>query len=462
MFKNEYIIRAMKSKTQKIILSKGIFGPIVLLLMTFYIFLYWHEPQLDFVHMYTAGSIWKTSSGNWYYEYEIVEQKDGFIIQTPLRYDQYASNLGYDSKYPLPLFTYFPAFIPLFSIFSALPLFFASKLFIVLSTFCLFITVKKAIEEEWPDHFILLGFCIAVLILCYSVPVCWSIGSGQITPYLFAGTWLSLYLQQKQRPLGAGLLLAVVTWIKFFPGIIVLYWLFVNDYKALLSFAAGMIALFLIALFLFDLSVLNDYVALLRVFSTGAVLALINQSVEAFLMRFYYSINFMREIANTQVSYLAKMIVLFIKSLLLFSWFYFTVMEHRISLQLLQKPTKRVSAASGYYAMGIMILLMPIAWVHYFIFLIPLCIWIAKPIGNQIIISPLFWIVFFLALLFVFLPSGTAAYIAGTIIRRWGEPISRPVTNIVFTTPLLGSIAILMLAHVKLHYMDKERGLLRD
>lgn len=419
--------------------------------ISFYLIYYWKDPQIDFIPLYTVAHLWRTNSGDWYYEYEVENFDNAFVLKTPKKFEQYARNLGYRSeKYPTTLFIYFPAFIPLFALFTYLPYAMASKLMITISCFVFFFAVKKIIEQEISVKWLNLTFLLAMLILTISSPARWSIGVGQFTPYLFAGSFLSYYLQKNKKPILAGLLLSVMTWFKFFPGIFILFWLYKRDFKAIIYFILGMISIFLIGFFGFGKEIILEYFKILKCFGTGVALVWVNQSFDSFLMRFKFSILITVEPYTVPLTQYVKIISLLLKTVILLSWFFIVRNVYRIgNNESTQDNIEIYNNIIAYYLMAAMILLFPISWVHYFIFFIPLCVWCLKMfLTVEISYKKTLSIFYYISILFLFMPQNMLQYPTKIFIMLVGKQATQSIMKVLLSSHLIGGISILILSQI--------------
>jgi len=92
---------------------------------------------------------------------------------------------------------------------------------------------------EKPSHKLILW-----LLPIFSTTTLVSIWSGQSTIILLACTVGAWGAYRNQRPIWTGILLAIPTWIKFYPGLIILYFLWKREWRVTASaFIAGMVIL---------------------------------------------------------------------------------------------------------------------------------------------------------------------------------------------------------------------------
>ena len=121
--------------------SKPYFYCIVALVAAFFLYRYWHVPQIDFAPLYTVGHIWQNNASIDYYGFEVENKGSDFILHPTPEFSAYAQKIGYDHRVEVPLFLYFPAFIPLFFLFTMIPYKIATKIVLLLS--CLTILLRE-------------------------------------------------------------------------------------------------------------------------------------------------------------------------------------------------------------------------------------------------------------------------------------------------------------------------------
>jgi len=461
-----------------------VFLLVYLFCVCFYVILFLHDPHIDFVPLYIVGNLWRTGGPAWYYDYQILNQHTGYILITPKYIDDYAVSIGFQSKYSTTPYLYFPTFIPVFSLFSLLPYNMSANLMMALSILVIMLTLKKIINETssasgrrcavalanehghilHPSSFILHPFryALAILLILFSNPARMAIGWGQFTPYLFALTFMSLYLEERSqmrrsfsegagKSIAAGLLLAVATWCKFFPGLLVLYWLFRRDFRSVAAFLAGCALIFSAGLLMFDREVIHAYFELLKVMGRGVLFCAPNQSIEAFFMRFQHPIQRMMEIVTYLVSPGLKITALIIKTLIIFSWF-FLIMRLKSREESAGSPSHNTLLA-GYYLMAVMVMLLPISWTHYYLFLMPLTFYMLDLFRDKRLNIPvLMKVVFVIAVIFTFLPPGVLRYVADFMNATIGRKVSVNVVKFLFSSHLVGGLVMLLLAQLTLRY----------
>ncbi|MGC9199848.1 MAG: glycosyltransferase family 87 protein [Acidobacteriaceae bacterium] len=101
----------------------------------------------------------------------------------------------------------------------------------------------------------------------------------------------AIILSRSNRPVWAGILLAVATAVKITPGVLVVYWLFTRQRKAALSFVLTSLALFTAPVLLTGPSAIVGYLHSMARVSNILLLAKGNQSMAAWWMGLLYPKN---------------------------------------------------------------------------------------------------------------------------------------------------------------------------
>ena len=209
-----------------------IFWCVLFVTTLFFLYRYRNDQQIDFAPLYTVGHMWKNGKTAGYYDFTLKKENHAFILNSSPAFDAYAASIGFSDKSPVQAFLYFPAFIPLFSLFTVFPYNVAAKIMMAMSSVIMVFLLKNIIDtEKYPVA--PLVFLFFTVVLMVSPTMHWAIKTGQITPLLLWGTFFSYKLQQKGRSFAAGSLLAVVAWIKFFPALLIIFSLCVGTIKLL-------------------------------------------------------------------------------------------------------------------------------------------------------------------------------------------------------------------------------------
>ncbi len=102
---------------------------------------------------------------------------------------------------------------------------------------------------------------------------------------------LAILLARSNRPVGAGILLAVAAAVKITPGVLLIYWLLTKQRKAALSFVLASATLFVAPTFLTGPATMVGYLHSMARVSNILLLAKGNQSMAAWWMGLLYSKN---------------------------------------------------------------------------------------------------------------------------------------------------------------------------
>jgi hypothetical protein len=434
----------LRSKT----ISTPYFYCIVLLVSVFFLYRYWHDPQIDFAPLYTAGHIWKSIGSTGYYGFEIEKEGSGFILHSTFEFSSYAKEIGFDHRVQVPVFLYFPAFIPLFSLCTIVPYGAMAKIIILLSCLTIFLIVRTVIDYQKRPYAILL-FTGVTLLLLVSPVMHWAIKTGQITPLLTGGTLLVVSLLRKRLLAAAGLFLSVLTWIKLFPAFFVLVFLLRKDYRAVVWFILGCISIFLFGTGLFGIKVIGQYVSILGAMTSGINICWVNQSFEAFFQRYHVDMNlanrFLMMSADADVilfAVLSKILILL------------------LALRFVQLSWKEQSEECflfvTYALMGLMVLLVPVSWVHYYVFFIPLAIVVGRAIFSGKMQANILWISCYgISLFSIFIGCGILTIVAQLVVNIFGPSVGSDILKMLMGLHLIGGVFLLILAYGVLRHPSK-------
>jgi hypothetical protein len=277
----------------------------------------------------------------------------------------------------------------------------------------------------------------------------WAVKTGQITPFLAGGTILVVYLLRKGLSTAAGLLLSVVAWVKLFPTIFVLVFFLRKDYWAVIWFIIGCVSIFLFGSAIFGLKVLGQYVSILNAITSGINICWINQSFESFYQRFYVDLNlanrFLMMSANADVILFAVLSKIFIFLLVL-----------RFMQLSLKEQCEEYFLLSTYALMGLMVLLVPVSWVHYYIFFIPLAIVVVRAIFSQKIQIKLPWVLCYgISAFSLFIGCGILTVAAQQIVNIFGSAAGNDILKMFFGLHLIGGVFLLFVAYGVLKHPSK-------
>lgn len=203
----------------------------------------------DFAHLY-LGSYLATQHKNFY--------SPEIIFPT-------AQTLGIQHLNPFvypPIVTLF--FIPL-SLFSypdaQLVWFILNHLFLILTFLLLILSFNSDNKLIYIAASLLLSFNFA--------PLLRTLTAGQLNLFILFLISLIWYLYTKKKPVGAGVILAIATLTKIFPGLLILFFLWKKEYRVAISAIASIIILVLLSLAIQGVQVYQDYGTLLTQMSYG-------------------------------------------------------------------------------------------------------------------------------------------------------------------------------------------------
>ena len=432
-------------------ISKPYFYCIALLIALFFLYKYWQVPQIDFAPLYTVGHIWHNNESIDYYGFEIEKKGRGFVLHTTPEFTSYARKIGYDHRVEVPLFLYFPAFIPLFSLFTAIPYKIATKILLLLSCLTILLMVRTVIDGQKRPYAVVLFTGITALLLVSPV-MHWSIKTGQITPFLAGGILLVVSLLRKGNPAAAGLLLSVVAWTKLFPALFALAFIQRKDYRAIVWFILGCVAIFLFGTGVFGINVIGQYVSILNAMTSGINICGVNQSFEAFFQRFYVDVNLTNRVmlmsGNTGVTVIAALC----KTMILLLALGF------VQLAWKEKREEYVMLVT-YALMALMVLLVPLSWVHYYVFFIPLAIVMGSAIFSVKERVNIPWISCYgISLFSIFIGSGILVVAAQLVVNIFGPSLGSDVLKLFIGLHLIGGVFLLIMAYVVLSIQSRRCG----
>jgi len=387
--------------------------------------------------------MWKNGKTAGYYDFTLKKENHAFILNSSPAFDAYAASIGLSHKSRGQVFLYFPAFIPLFSLFTVFPYNVAAKIMLAMSSVIMILLLKNIIDtEKYPAAPMV--FIFFTVFLVFSPAMNWAIKTGQTTPLLLLGTYFSYKLQQKGRSFAAGGLLSVVAWIKFFPALLIIMFLLRRDYKAIISFVLGAFLIGGIGWFLFGTSVLAEYFRVLQAISLGVNTAWVNQSFEAFFMRLHESINVANRNLLIPPTPIINLCSLIAKILLAGS----TIAIFKNIYQKGSFSNVELFRFGAFIVMGIMVLLMPLTWVHYYIFFLPLFLWTGSCImKKQLRAKKIVIVLYLVALTGVFIGCGIVSPIAQLIITSLGSKSGILLIKFLLSSHLFGGVLILVIAY---------------
>jgi hypothetical protein len=313
----------------------------------------------DFAHLY-LGSYLATQGKNFYSPEILFSTAQALGIQhlNPFVYPPIVALFFI----PLSLFSYQDA---------QLVWFILNHLFLILSFLFLILSFNSKENN--------LIYIAASLLLSISfAPLYRTLTAGQLNLLMLFLLSLTWYLYTKKMPVGAGVVLAIATLLKLFPGLLILFFIWKKEYRVAISAIAVVVILVLLSLAIQGVPLYQDYGTLLTQMSYGQStwsqfqqrfdVEPANQSFHALVLRLFSSNPITTPISD--VPGLAKILSgLFSISIIIITfWVTYPKKDGKISLHTLQ---------TDFALFLLTALLIPsLLWDHYLIycFLILLCL----------------------------------------------------------------------------------------
>lgn len=185
-------------------------------------------------------------------------------------------------------YLYPPPSIFLFWGFSRMPLPTAYAVFIGLMYACLVASLflARGLCRDAGLNWSRWEFTAFALLALASAPVYHNIGLGQVNSLVLLLSLLYLFLLNKQKPLAAGILLAIAIWIKLYPALLLLAAFNRKNRKAVLGCAAAGILIPVVLLPFVPISLYEGFMMKFLQITKYTSGHIINQSLTAFLFRF--------------------------------------------------------------------------------------------------------------------------------------------------------------------------------
>lgn len=180
--------------------------------------------------------------------------------------------------------TYPPLVLFITSPLSLLPMLWAEKTWAVMSIIFLFSSVYLIFKIYKKNIFSGLGFIILGLV-CFSFPVKFTLGMGQINNLILFLFVFSIYFLEKKKNYLPGFLLSLSIAIKFFPIFFPLYFFFKRKWRILFSAIISFIVLAVVAFIINPQINLYFYNHVLPVLLGGWKTEYYNQSIVGFVGR---------------------------------------------------------------------------------------------------------------------------------------------------------------------------------
>lgn len=146
------------------------------------------------------------------------------------------------AKASSPYLNYPPVALSIFSFFTPLPLHLAEMLWTTLSLIALLISVFIIFKTFKKPFFSTLGFIILGLV-CFSFPVKFTLGMGQVNHFVLLLFVTAIYFLNKNKGYLASFFLAFAFTIKLFPAYLLLHFVLTKRWKLIFAFGISLLLL---------------------------------------------------------------------------------------------------------------------------------------------------------------------------------------------------------------------------
>ncbi len=186
-------------------------------------------------------------------------------------------------------YVYLPVFLLPFTLLTQLSFATASFVWLLVNLAALVIIVflQWHITRGLSHPFLRLMVIIALNF--FSFPLLYALKLGQTSLLVYLAICLIYYFIISGRDLFAGIVLGLITALKFSPLLFVAYFLYRKKYLLVLSAAATVLALLALSTALYGLALHKLYWNYLGTISGMGIAAWSNQSIEAFLLRVFHA-----------------------------------------------------------------------------------------------------------------------------------------------------------------------------
>lgn len=259
--------------------------------------------------------------------------------------DPYSTSVNYFTPQVYPPFDII-FYIPL----GILPFSFASKIWIILSIAAVALTIYLTakiykISLLSTYNILLMG------LICLSFPLKFTLGMGQLNNVILGFIAISFYYLNTKKHIYSGFILAFPILLKFFPLLIIPYFVYIRRWKIVIAFIASVICFMLLTCILLTFPVVINYFQnILPELLSSWKGDYYNQSLSGVLIRIFPD----RILSN----YLRIIISLVLLLITLFSIFVFK-----------QKSQKRINLEFA-AILTLSVLINNFSWQHHFVFLL--------------------------------------------------------------------------------------------
>jgi len=356
-------------------------------------------PKVDAIAFYNAGKMIR--EGKVSELYKIIPQINTVEMQAPptgglpgspmefrlvevwpgTEYSISASEAGYANKLP-PVFLYLPAFAYLCVPFTFVSFQTFTLLFDFVMVSCLLVSIFQFLKKKihCPKRLTIFSLII-LLLLFFSHPFLFSLYCGQISP-LFAAIifWLMIAAEKQKGGFMTGILLGLIMAMKFFPLLLLIPLIIQKGNLRKIAIIAAITATLLIgaSFVLVSGDTLSETLQAMQAMTMGTKLWSGNQSISAFIDRFYFSTNMTQMPAVSVLRITNNPIAVLIFSstiLILFMVYLLPILCHffiRDQLRDEQAETAQKNVVFAIAIAGALFCTAPLVWSHYLLFLIPL------------------------------------------------------------------------------------------
>ena len=201
-------------------------------------------------------------------------------------------------------------------------------------------------------------FIIFLLLFSLSIPYPYSMRLLQTHPIILFFNISGIYLERKNKPLLGGLFLSIAIAIKLIPALILVYWLILKRFRAIIGTCLGLFFIGVLSLTLVGVEAHVLYLQRLQQINAITLVIFNNQSVRAFLVRLFMDTDAMFNFKMHKIPLVLSAFNVFLSLLL------FCALAIKIRID---KAQERFNEA-GYLSVIFILqtICSPIAWTHYF------------------------------------------------------------------------------------------------
>jgi hypothetical protein len=276
-----------------------------------------------------------------------------------------AQRFGYPNAVP-PVFVYQPSVAVLCAPFAVLPWRVASFLIDFSGLFFFAWALVAAAQMAAGGGEVIArrvrAALVALVVATVVFPLRFSLLCGQITPLVVAALlWAVVARGGRKLAIAQGVAAGCAAAVKGFPLAFGLYFLWARRWVELVAMVCTF-CVFLAGTFVFfDPAVSGQWMKMLAAMGEGVRLWTHDQSVDAFVHRFVYSVNFTTDWAA--VSPTPLRVTAALAKCVLVAWCIWNAVRHRAN--------EDAAVPVGCALLAIAVLLPPISWIHYGLFLVP-------------------------------------------------------------------------------------------